>query len=268
MLKVRKYYDPGIENQGGDVNEEAAPQVDSQPSPEPEQTADDQSTQTLNEDTSGGQTPEHIPYERFKEVNDKYKSQSEMLEGFEELKKQIQSSDNGTDKWNKFVEDLYGVNENEAPSPEQGTPEPQNEVLSRVERMEAYIQQKDVDGKKQGYINEYQKLENEHLSSESQEYKDFVGEMVAREVGSLSKNKLYQQYNPKLVKAAFDNVNKRLNSVLKGKLGEYADGKSNPTPVNGKGATPSKSQPKTLGSHEKRVSYAKELLRTSKQSQT
>lgn len=258
-MKVRKYFDPGLDGAGGEVNEV----LDS-----PEQPAADQQTaESLNTEGQESKLPEHIPYERFKEVNEAKKALEERLSGLgDDFDPQLYKSYADFDKllvekpelYEKVRSVLEGSNQNE-----QGQVDPMQTLTKEIEGLKASQVQMLQKEMYQSYVNEYNKHESS-LEGYSDKAKETISEMAGQLFLAKTGNNPYGANNSGLVGKAFDEAKQKFDAIRSDILGGYSQDKATNSPVIPKGAPVQEQKAEILG--DKKGAYIAEALRKSRQS--
>lgn len=226
------------------MNEDVNSQLDSVESTESQEqvNVDDQVTEpaeALNTEGNENRLPEHVPYSRFKEINDKYREYSEKLKSFEER------------------ENLYKIVEQFNDTLEKD-PELQKSVQEALRQSQARMQSTNTaanpqQGQQQNQLSDYQRVTLDRYNMDLQsklkaegipeKHHERVVNLIYSEAGKLNGNAL-NQYDPSLVDKAYANISDFFNGIKQQATSEYVNQKKGdvtPASATKSGAAPIKS---------------------------
>lgn len=214
-----------------------------------------ESTETLNQVEND--VPKSIPYERFKEVNDKYKTTEERLKSYEEKEQLFEAAtlldqklqemkDVNPELYTQFVAAVSG-------QPTQA--QKQQDPIAYVQSLQAEIRQRDA-------TNRYEQLAKD-IDKDDRDL--FFDNQVAQEFARLTNGNPLQIGNPNFglsaLDKAFSNIKQKYDARNAKAKTSYVEQKKNgsSTPPSQTGSA-ARQAPSEL-SGQQRVSYAAELLR-------
>lgn len=202
--------------------------------------ATDKSADSLNTEEKKS---EHVPYNRFKEVNDKYRSTEKELNEYKSKMKYWESVNNVVEKNPMFTERLNGLIDDlnagkltpkQEKQVEQMVKE-QQEVVSKDPRVDELYQkyQRDTFNK---YDGDFKTLANKDF--EDPEDIAMVGKMLTDIINKEHPNAL-DQYDPNLVSKYYAVAKSKVDALIKRQMDKYIKTKaSDDIPTNKPGNPP------------------------------
>lgn len=233
-------------------------------------------TDSLSGEQEGKQHQEAVSYERFQEVNQKYKETESQLKqlqeaedwkAYQQYKNKLQSDPEYARRlWQAEQEYLQGMQQ-QAPDPYAVYPDEVANPLRQIpalqqqlQQLQSYTQQQ----QQQAVFNQYASRFNDLFSNAKIEphWKDYYIKNIQGVVGNINPNAL-SAYDQKLIDQAFDSVHKEASNLERQIRGNYVNQKMGditpPSTSSGAPATRSES----LSSTEDRASAFAALLRSS-----
>lgn len=205
----------------------------------PEQATETQATEsaeTLNTEASESSIPEHVPYGRFKEVNDKQREYAQKLEEY------------------KAKEELYAAVEQFDSLLQQDSDLRETVEKALKQAAEGKKTQQAQQAQTQQQLTDYQRVTYDRYTMDFQakmkaegipeKHHERVMSMVYSEAGKLNPNAL-NQYDPSLLDKAYAQVSDFLSGIKQQANSQYVEtkkGDETPPSATKSGATPIKTQ--------------------------
>jgi len=240
-----------------DVNTSApAPSTESSTAQQVQVSQADSSAETLKTDTS--EHEKYVPYERFKEVNEKlqgYSAKAELLSQYEQLDEYLR---NNPEAYNRVKSAL--AEQQQA----QGQVQNQPQQLDPIAALTNEVTELKRDRAVESYEMAFQQITNDIPANQ----RDTIAPLVAAEMKRLTgvQNVLDIGFRPDVLNTAYQNVRNVLDSYASAKQTSYSQQKqadsSIPT-IKGGGA-PIQQTPKRFGSADEKLKFAMETLKSSK----
>lgn len=201
----------------------------------------DKSADSLNTD---GKKSENVPYNRFKEVNDKYRQTEKELNEYKTKMKYWESVEGVVSKNPVFTEKLNGLIDDYNAG--KLTPKQEKQVEQMVQQQqETVAKDPRVDELYQKYQRDtFNKYDSDFKTLVSKDFEDaediaMVGKMLTDIINKENPNAL-DQYDPSLVSKHYAIAKSKVDALIKRQMGKYINSKaSDNIPTNKPSVPPS-----------------------------
>lgn len=211
---------------------------------------EEQSAETLNTDAEP-ENESHVPYNRFKEVNEERKRYKEEIEAMAELKQFSEALEKDPElakKLEEAIQEYSGMNEEQAVLPDE----------DRIAKLESRLQSKEQEEIFKSYQSEFKDL----VKDVPETQKEILFTLTSSIAATMHKDP-YTQHVPGLVENAYKKAKEQVDKIVKTGQAELVDEKisdSVPTSVTG---SPVKEDVK-LENQEDRSRVLSNMLKTMK----